>query len=137
MPYISSRLGTQRAQTQILRTLRYNNGRQQHPGQRQLQIVDSARTTRNDPALPTLALPLGRRLLQPLQQIQRHRLGPCTVICLDCNALHWIEEKCRTNAYKFSTCCMNGAISLPQLPPAPTFMEQLLKDESNGNYRGI
>jgi hypothetical protein len=90
MPYISSHLGSERAQTQILRTLRYNNTRQQRQQQRQPRTVDSA-ITLNDPSLLTFAPPLGQQPLQPLQQIPQ--LGPCTIICSDCNALHWIEEK--------------------------------------------
>jgi len=89
------------------------------------------------PQLPQL--PLARRPLQPLQQI-RHRLGTCTVVCPDCNALHWTEERSRKGTRrvpKFSTCCMNGAISLPQLPDAPKLVEDLLKDDSNGNYHDV
>jgi len=83
---------------------------------------------------------LARQPLQPLQQF-RHRLGTCTIVCPDCNALHWIEEassrKGTRQIPKFGTCCMNGAISLPQLPDAPILIEQLLKDDSNGNYRNV
>ena len=89
-----------------------------------------------NPLPPILHIPLARRPLQPLQQI-RHRLGMCTIVCPDCKALHWTEEmsqKGTRQVPKFSTCCMNGAISLPQLPNAPPLMEGLLKDESNGNY---
>jgi hypothetical protein len=86
------------------------------------------------PHQPLQHLPLARQPLQPLQQI-RHRLGTCTIICPNCKALHWIEERSQKGTKqvpKFSTCCMNGAISLPQLPDAPILMEELLKDESNG-----
>jgi hypothetical protein len=82
----------------------------------------------------SLRIPLARRSLQPLQQI-RHQLGTCTIVCPDCNTLHWIKEKStksKRNRPKFSTCCMNGDISLPQLPSAPVLMEELLKDQSNG-----
>ena len=47
------------------------------------------------------------------------------------------SQKGTKQAPKFSTCCMNGAILLPQLPDAPILMEELLKDQSNGNYHDI
>ena len=78
---------------------------------------------------------MARQPLCPLQQI-RHQLGPCNFVCSDCQAFHWIEErstKGTRNALKFFKCCMNGTISLPELPDAPPLIEELLKDESNGN----
>jgi hypothetical protein len=92
-----------------------------------------------DPLLRISSVPLARLPLQLLQQI-RHQLGPCTIVCSDCRALHWIEEKsakATRRVPKFTTCCMNGAISLPPLPDAPILIEKLLKDESNGNYHDI
>jgi hypothetical protein len=78
-------------------------------------------------------LPLSRQPLQPWQQI-RHRLGPCTIVCSDCKALHWSEERSRKvtkHVPKFSTSCTDGTISLPQLSDTPILLEELLRDNSN------
>ena len=86
--------------------------------------------------IPAVHIPLARQYIYPLQQI-RHRLQTCNVLCHDCKALHWVEElsqKATRGTPKFSTCCMNGTISLPELPNAPILIEELLKDRSNGNF---
>ena len=84
----------------------------------------------------TVQLPLALQPLCPLQQY-RHQLGQCNIICNDCQATHWIEERSRKGTReipKFSACCMNGSISLPELPNAPTLMEELLIDRLDGNF---
>lgn len=84
----------------------------------------------------TVQLPLARQPLYALQQY-RHQLGACNIICNDCQATHWIEERSQKGTReipKFSACCMNGSISLPELPNAPTLMEELLTNRSDGNF---
>jgi hypothetical protein len=148
---VSPDLGTEQLQKRLLSNLqqaaRYNSvaprqcphGTQIHPPQPTVSVPhrlspDPPPQILHIPQVPR-QLPLARRPLQPFQQI-RHRLGTCTIVCPDCNALHWTEEKSRKSTRqvsKFSTCCMNGAISLPQLPDAPVLIQELLEDDSNGN----
>jgi hypothetical protein len=151
---ISSNLGSERLQRTILTSLRRsartnsNDIASIHQYPHGTRILPSATVTVLDRPMPhpvpqishvlqpVRQLPLARRPLQPFQQI-RHRLGPCSDVCSDCNALHWTEERSRKSTRqgaKFSTCCMNGAFLLPQLPDAPVLMRELLQDESNGNY---
>ena len=124
---ISSDLGNEQLQRKILarrRTVGSNSNdivlprRRQRPHGTQIHPLVptvSASTTATEIPLPQISsIPLARQPLQPLQQI-RHRLGTCTIVCSDCNALHWIEERSRKSTRqipKFSTCCMNGTISL-------------------------
>ncbi|KAG2915446.1 hypothetical protein PC119_g8620 [Phytophthora cactorum] len=50
----------------------------------------------------------------------RHRL-PRTTVCEHCNAWKWPAET-------KTSCCLEGAVKLPALPPAPTRLLQLYKD---------
>ena len=78
--------------------------------------------------------PPGCRPLEPHKQY-RLDLGPCQVLCPDCNASHWIEERSSKGTKqnpKFSACCSNGAISLPPLLDAPPLLQYLLQQTSQG-----
>ena len=143
---ISSNLGSTLQQRSILSKLRIahsnpNNITSHHRCPHGTRIrplpppLSNSTTLTENPFLQIRCIPLARQPLLPLQQIC-HRLGTCTIICPDCNALHWIEERSRKGTRqvpKFSTCCMNGGIWLSPLPDAPILIEELLKDESNGN----
>ena len=75
-----------------------------------------------------------RRPLDPNKQY-RDDLGPCDVICPNCGAFHWIDERLlkSTKAHpKFSTCCSNGQIYLDPLPDAPPLLRSLFQDDSPG-----
>ncbi|KAJ7478830.1 hypothetical protein B0H11DRAFT_1276887 [Mycena galericulata] len=54
----------------------------------------------------------------------RHDLGPMNVVCRDCKALHWIDERVSsssTHAPEFGMCCNHGKVQLDLLqePPEP------------------
>ncbi|KAG5549105.1 hypothetical protein RHGRI_014469 [Rhododendron griersonianum] len=54
----------------------------------------------------------------------RHFLGKMNVLCPDCKAWHWMDEKLTRSSKKnplFGTCCLQGKVRLPLLitPPPP------------------
>ncbi|KAI8543515.1 hypothetical protein RHMOL_Rhmol08G0224500 [Rhododendron molle] len=54
----------------------------------------------------------------------RHFLGKMNVLCPNCKAWHWMDEKLTTSSKKkplFGTCCLQGKVRLPLLiiPPPP------------------
>ena len=70
-----------------------------------------------------------------------YRLGSCNTSCQKCGALHWLEERAARRAPggeistvaapKFSQCCTNGAVVLPQPLDPPTELRELLMDQSD------
>jgi len=53
---------------------------------------------------------------------RRHSLGPMTISCPHCQALHFDVEKLsksRRNDPKFGMCCLTGQINLPPFPAPP------------------
>ncbi|KAG5347992.1 hypothetical protein C0989_011306 [Termitomyces sp. Mn162] len=77
---------------------------------------------------PPLELPIPPQL-GPIQPVPRgrqpylieyppHYLGPMTVICPHCQALHFDAEKLTKstrNSPKFGMCCLQGQVNLPRL----------------------
>ncbi|KAG5319771.1 hypothetical protein C0989_000878, partial [Termitomyces sp. Mn162] len=77
---------------------------------------------------PPLELPIPPQL-DPIQPVPRgrqpylieyppHYLGPMTVICPHCQALHFDAEKLtKSTIYnpKFGMCCLQGQVNLPRL----------------------
>ncbi|KNZ78075.1 hypothetical protein J132_02265 [Termitomyces sp. J132] len=58
-----------------------------------------------------------------------HYLGPMTVICPHCQALHFDAEKLTKstrNNPKFGMCCLQGQVNLPRLQDAPADLLNLL-----------
>ncbi|KAI2490615.1 hypothetical protein MHU86_23967 [Fragilaria crotonensis] len=51
----------------------------------------------------------------------RHVLGPCTVECQGCSALHFPNESRSERGY-FSSCCAKGKVSLLPLDPTPNVL---------------
>ena len=73
----------------------------------------------------------------PLEPYKQYRLelGLCQVLCPNCNASHWIEERSSKGTKqnpKFSACWSNGSISLPPLLDAPPLLQYLLQQTSQG-----
>ncbi|KAI2498043.1 Helitron helicase-like domain at N-terminus [Fragilaria crotonensis] len=54
----------------------------------------------------------------------RHVLGPCTVECQGCSALHFPNESRSERGY-FSSCCAKGKVSLLPLDPTPNVLMDL------------
>ncbi|KNZ76083.1 hypothetical protein J132_00236 [Termitomyces sp. J132] len=92
---------------------------------------------------PPLGLPIPPQL-GPIQPVPRgrqpylveyppHYLGPMTVICPHCQALHFDAEKLTKstrNSPKFGMCCLQGQVNLPRLQNAPADLLNLL----HGHY---
>lgn len=60
-------------------------------------------------------------------------LGPMRVLCLSCGARHWVDERKTTTTAAnphFTSCCLDGAISLPSFQPLPANLRQLLLGDS-------
>ncbi|KNZ72420.1 hypothetical protein J132_03386 [Termitomyces sp. J132] len=88
---------------------------------------------------PPLGLPIPPQL-GPIQPVPRgrqpylieyppHYLGPMTVICPHCQALHFDAEKLTKstrNSPKFGMCCLQGQVNLPRLRDAPADLLNLL-----------
>jgi hypothetical protein len=70
----------------------------------------------------------------------QHMLGPCTVVCDHCGALHWPEERAQANIKakrnQFVICCQKGKVVLPSTsvsaPKVPLFLENLFRGETRG-----
>ena len=75
-------------------------------------------------------LPKGRRPYQePPGGPEQHYLGPMNIRCSHCHALHFDSEKLTSSTRankKFGGCCLQGQIMLPQLPPPPRELKELL-----------
>src|SRR6202158_3044945 len=72
-------------------------------------------------------MPKGCRPYQ--EPAHRHSLGPMTVECPKCHALHFMSEKLThsSNANpRFGMCCLQGQISLPPLSEPPQQLHRLL-----------
>ena len=51
-----------------------------------------------------------------------HHLGDMSVICPNCSALHWIDERLQSSTKrlpKFGSCCLQGKIKLFEIQPPP------------------
>ena len=86
----------------------------QRPDPPQMQPPPPIRNTRRNRA------PRGRILYQ--EPAARHSLGPMTICCPHCHALHFATErlsKSTINVPKFGLCCLSGQINLPPFPPPP------------------
>ena len=77
---------------------------------------------------------VARRPLDP-QKPYRHHLGLCNIVCLSCQALHWIQERSYRSTIDhpyFFTCCQRGHIDLPSFPDAPEPLKSLLHEYTDG-----
>ena len=74
-----------------------------------------------------LILPKARQPFDPLWP--RHYLGKMDIQCVNCNALHWIDERLVNSSRrepKFGMCCTSGKILLDKLDEPPAEIKQLL-----------
>jgi hypothetical protein len=62
----------------------------------------------------------------------RHRLKLQKLVCSNCNALMFFEEKVSgpTNDPVFSLCCSKKKFLLPPIPPLPPLIADLIKQEN-------
>ena len=79
---------------------------------------------------PPPVLPKAR---QPFDahQVGCHKLGCMNVICPQCGAKHWEEEKTSRSTNqekKFGMCCYSGKVKLPDLHEIPNELKQLLRN---------
>ena len=61
-----------------------------------------------------------------------HYLGKMDIRCIDCNALHWLDERLANStkaAPKFGMCCTSGKIKLDKLDNPPLEIQQLLSGQ--------
>ena len=81
-----------------------------------------------------LQLPFARQPLHPQlpgTPSLRHRLGRCNILCCDCRANHWIEERVQGSAKsapRFSMCCNSGTIAMDAFQDPPQSLYSLLMD---------
>jgi len=81
------------------------------------------------PQLPIARQPLHPQL--PGTPSLRHRLGHCNILCCDCRANHWIEERVQGSAKsapRFSMCCNSGTIAMDAFQDPPQPLYSLLMD---------
>uniref|UniRef100_A0A803LSZ5 Helitron helicase-like domain-containing protein n=1 Tax=Chenopodium quinoa TaxID=63459 RepID=A0A803LSZ5_CHEQI len=67
---------------------------------------------------------------------RRWEFGPRTVVCPDCKALMWIEERVKSSNKthpRFNHCCQSGQVILPLLPLTPPFLMSLLPHQQFRN----
>ena len=90
-----------------------------HPCRRQVQFFPSPCTL----SLMLSQIPAAQ--FDPLDRarsIPAHYLGPFSIQCLSCHALHWLAKR-RSNSTvshpTFSGCCKVGDVDLPLLNPLP------------------
>ena len=85
----------------------------------------------------TLHLPLARQPLLP-EISYRHDFGRCDIHCMDCNAVHWKQErsinKSTRNNLKFQMCCGGGQILLPPLSDPPEAIRELLQNTTSSSH---
>jgi len=102
----------------------------------QLQAIAPAAQPPPPPALPQPPLqhmaPAIPRAQCPIIEAQEpsHNLGPMTVKCPSCGALHWMDERLSSSSKrnpKFGKCCLSGKIQLPELMPPPQPLKRLLE----------
>ena len=66
-----------------------------------------------------------------LANFARHFIPKRTHNCTKCGALMWLDEKLQSSTnsnIKFGTCCLQGAISLPNTNPIPDSLYKLITD---------
>lgn len=66
----------------------------------------------------------------------RHRLSMEKIICSNCNAIMFTEEKIKGSENLFSLCCAKKKFKLPPMPTYPPFLLNLIKQQ-NENGRGF
>lgn len=65
--------------------------------------------------------------------IEVNNLGPMTVECRKCKALHWRAERLVKSSDltpKFGMCCLDGKIQLPNLQPQPELLRRLFHEQT-------
>ena len=82
------------------------------------------------PPPPPLAVfpPAGRPYHEP---IEHHNLGPMTVHCPHCHALHFMVERLTRSSLRnphFGMCCLQGQVDLPRIQPWPPVLQNLYSD---------
>ncbi|KAK0725153.1 hypothetical protein B0H67DRAFT_480949 [Lasiosphaeris hirsuta] len=68
-----------------------------------------------------------------VESVSEHDVGPMTVECEKCGALHWLDERlARSSAAnpKFGKCCSGGKVDLQPWRELPAFLTALLKGEA-------
>jgi hypothetical protein len=83
-----------------------------------------------------------RAFLQPYDDNREYPdlfLGPMTVQCISCGALHWMVEKRSDSSLinpTFGRCCQRGKVSLPSMrtPPEPLYSLLCMQLDSNPDY---
>jgi hypothetical protein len=74
-----------------------------------------------------LPIPVARRLYE--EPNARHNVGPMSVKCSKCNALHFVGERLSKSSRinpKFGTCCLQGQVLLDPFLDAPPTLKNLL-----------
>ena len=102
-----------------------NDVAQQQQADQQAEAEHVQQAVQNNQALA--AMPKGCRPYQ--EPAHRHYLGPMTVECPKCHALHFMSERLThsSNANpRFGMCCLQGQISLPPLSEPPQQLHRLL-----------
>ncbi|GBM15753.1 hypothetical protein AVEN_262919-1 [Araneus ventricosus] len=60
--------------------------------------------------------------------VSKHDCGMMTEICNFCQALYWRNELNSSN--KYTKCCRDGKVRLPNLAEAPDLLKELLTNNS-------
>ena len=66
--------------------------------------------------------------------VQPHDLGPMTIPCPFCHAMHWMAERRSDSSNRnprFGDCCKRGKIGLPKLEPVPQTLRDLLEGQDH------
>jgi len=94
--------------------------------ERQQERRHHQRQAENDHPHPNLPITDGGR--QYTEPVNLHYLGPFTVQCPKCHALHFLSEKLSDSSQRnprFGTCCLQGQVSLPPQQKWPIELDQL------------
>lgn len=105
---------------------------QQARWQRQHAIAESASNLLDDPdndhVIDTDNNAVVRHGIGLNPNVVTHHLGDMSVICPNCSALHWIDERLQSSTKrlpKFGSCCLQGKIKLFEIQPPPNDLLKL------------
>ncbi|XP_043468035.1 uncharacterized protein LOC122502175 [Leptopilina heterotoma] len=73
----------------------------------------------NEHSYANLSLPL------LTNEINEHYLGAMDILCIHCNAKHFVAEKVSNKGNSFNDCCSHGNVKLDPLPDPPEMLKKL------------
>eukprot|EP00794_Sanderia_malayensis_P013488 gene13488-biopygen10771 len=107
--------------------------RPQLPQLQQMAVQPAAEEQPPAPAVPQPQPQPEQPANHPAENINLHHIAPMNNTCPHCGAKYFKEELNTT--HKYTKCCHDGAVTLPQIQPPPTTMMSLFLGDTEDTQR--